>query len=162
MKNKNSGFTLIELIAVVVMIGIIATIMGMSVTTVSSARAQRCANSVDSLISKCRAGCLGRSGDVHLTISLDSDGNIKGEYYENGVVARTETIPTSGLTVSYTTSAGVVALSGHPLTLSFNRSTGGQKFQSDGISYCTAIKFTGGGKLVTIKLVPSTGNHKLT
>ena len=162
MKNENSGFTLIELIAVVVMIGIIATIMGMSVTTVSSAKAQRCAKSVDALISKCRVGCLGRSGDVHLTVSLDGSGNIKGEYSENGVVIRTETFAASGVTVSYTTSAGTIALSGQPLTLSFNRSTGGQNFQSDGTSYCTAIKFTGGGRTFTIKLVPSTGNHKLT
>jgi len=161
LKNKNSGFTLVELIAVVLMIGVVATIIGMSVATVSSAKAQRCANSVDSMISKSRADCLGRAGDVHLTISLDSNGNIRGDYYENGVISRTETVPASGVAVSYTTSAGTVALSDFPLTLSFSRSTGGQNFQSDGISYCTAIKFTSGGKTFSIKLVPSTGNHKL-
>ncbi|NCB73219.1 MAG: type II secretion system protein [Clostridia bacterium] len=161
MKNKNSGFTLIELIAVVLMIGVVATIMGMSAVTVSSAKAQRCANSVDAMISKCRTDCLGRAGDVHLTISLDSKGNVQGDYYENGVISRTETIPASGVSVSYTTSTGTVALSDFPLTLSFARSTGGQNFQPDGISYCTAIKFTGGGKTISIKLVPSTGNHKL-
>lgn len=159
MKNNNKGFTLVELIVVIAIIGVVASMTSLSFSTVSSKRAERCATSVDSLISRCRLGCISHSGNTYLIITLDSDKNIVGEYYENGVKVSTDTFPGKGTTVTYTTTAGTVSLASKPLTLSFNRATGAQNFQTDGVSYCTAITFTS-GKVYTITLVPSTGNHK--
>ena len=163
MKTNNKGFTLIELIVVIVIIGIMAGLVGLSVSSVSSVNARRNASSVDSLISKCRTGSLSRAGDVHLTLSLDSNGDIVGYYYENGLLVSTDKFSGHKVTVTYTTKLGasetLVSLEGHPLTLSFDRATGAQKPQSDG-SYCTAIAFTN-NQTYTITLVPSTGNHRL-
>ena len=162
MKSDNKGFTIIELIVVMLIIGIVTTIVGLNISTTSSAKAKRCATSVNSLISKCRADSLGRSGNVYLKLSLDSDGNIVCEH-SDGTTVSTETFSGSGISVTYTTTAGKVALGSdalHSLTLKFNRSTGGQNFQADGVSYCTAINFTS-GRTYSITLVPSTGTHKL-
>ena len=164
MKRNNSGFSLVELIVVMAIIGIITVIVGISVSSASSAKTQKAAASVNVMISKCRAGCLGRAGDVKLTVSLDGSGNIICQYYEKGALVSTDTIGGNNISVSYTTqktgfSAVTTALSGHPLTLSFNRSTGALNPQSDG-SLCNSIIFSG-GRTYTIRIYPSTGAHEL-
>lgn len=164
MKRNNKGFSLIELIVVMLIIGIVTTFVSVAVSTSNSANAKRCASSVNSLISQCRAESLGRTGTVYLTISLDSNRNIVCTH-SNGSAVVTDTFPGRGTAVSYTTDnsgakTAVTLTSSNPLTLSFNRSTGGQNYQPDGVSYCTAITFTS-GRTYTITLVPSTGTHKL-
>ena len=163
MSSKNKGFTLIELIVVVTIMGIVAGLLGLSVSSINSTNAKRTSESINSLISKCRTGCLSREGNVYLVIYLDSDENIVAEYYENDVVVSKDTFTGKGTSVSYTTEISstntTLALEGQPLTLSFSRGTGSEKPQSDG-SYCTAITFSS-NRTYTITLVPSTGNHKL-
>ena len=161
MKNNNKGFTLVELIVVMAILGIVATLTALSVGASNSARAEQCATSVNSLISKCRAGSLSQSVNVQLTISFDGNGNIVGEYSEGGVPVSTDTFPGRGITVLCTTivsnSPTTNALTKtNPLTLSFDRSTGAQKNSPA----CTAISFTS-TRTYTITLVPSTGYHHL-
>ena len=163
MKNNNKGFTLVELIVVMAILGIVATLTALSVAASNSARAEQCATSVNSLISMCRSRSLSRAGDVQLTISLDGNGNIVGEYFKNGdgVPVSTDTFPGRGITVLCTTivsnSPTTNALTTeNPLTLSFDRSTGAQKNSPT----CTAISFTS-TRTYTITLVPSTGYHHL-
>lgn len=162
MKKNNRGFTLVELIVVVAIIGVVAGIVGLTAGTAVSARAQRGAESVNVLVSKCKAGCLSKTGDVHLTLSVEG-GNLIGRYYENGSLISTDSLPLSGVTVSYTTKKSgfdpvTVALAGNPLTLSFDRATGAQ-IQPGGVG-CTTISFDG-GRVFTIQLIPSTGMHRL-
>lgn len=164
MKRNNSGFSLIELIVVMAIIGIMAVVVGVTVSTSNSAKTEKTAASVNALISKCRAGALGRAVDVHLTISQDGSGNIVCQYFEKGAIVSTETFNGNNVSVSYTTqitdvSPVTVALLGNPLTLSFDRSTGAMKALS-GNSYCKSIIFTG-GRTYTIKIYPSTGAHEL-
>ena len=175
MKRNNSGFSLVELIVVMAIIGIITVIVGISVSTANSAKTEKAAASVNALISKCRAGALGRAGVVYIKISQEGSGNIVCEYYEegtlvsagtyaNGKLVSTDTISGNKISVSYTTqktgfSPVTTALPGHPLTLSFNRSTGAIMPQSDG-SYCASIIFSG-GRAYTIRIYSSTGAHEL-
>ncbi|MEA4821618.1 MAG: prepilin-type N-terminal cleavage/methylation domain-containing protein [Erysipelotrichales bacterium] len=164
MKRNNKGLTLVELIVAMAIISIITVIIGLSVSASSSAKTEKTAASVDALISKCRAGCLGRAGDVHLTISLDGT-DIVCDYYEDGAVVSTDTFSGSGIAVSYImTPAGseagttTVLSESTSLTLSFHRSTGSLTAQAG--SYCTSISFTG-GRTYTIELFPITGAHRL-
>ena len=163
LKTNNNGFTLVELIVVIAVMGIIVGLAGLSVSSVTSAKAKRSSESINMLISKCRLGCLSREGIISLEISIDGDGNVVGNYYENNSIESTATIPAHGVSITYTMKLGnketPVALEGHPLTLSFDRGTGAQTLQSDGSS-CTAIVFDG-GSINTIELSPLTGNHKL-
>jgi len=163
MKKHNAGFTLVELIVVMAILGVVSLTLGLSVSTSTSARAEKTAQSVNLLIAKCRAGCLSKSGDVHLTLSMSGD-DLLCQYFENGTLVSSDLLAMSGITVSYATKKTdadpvTTSLALTPLTLSFDRSTGAQTARSDG-SYCTAITFAG-GRTYAIMLVPSTGLHKL-
>lgn len=155
MKSNNKGFTLVELIVVMAIIAIFTAIVGLSISTLNSAKAERCAASVNSLISKCRADSLGRTGSSYLTISLDDKGNIVCEH-SDGANVSTDAFPASGVSVLFTTTSTYALTTANSLTLSFDRSTGAQNSPS-----YTAITFTS-GRTYTITLVPSTGYHKLT
>ena len=164
MKKSNRGFTLIELIVVLTILGIAAGLVGLTVGTAVFAKTKGTATSVNMLISECRTGCLTKASDkgpTYLTLSLEGR-NLVGRYYENGSLISTDTFSSAGMTVSYkkTDSAEPVVLvyGGAALTLSFDRSTGGLK-QSDG-AYCQSIYFDA-GRVYTIEFVPITGMHRL-
>ncbi len=160
--RAQEGFTLIELIVVMAIMVVVTGLVSLSVSAVNSATVKQSAVSVDYLISKCRAGCLGRSGNVYLTLSVDGSGNIIGQYYENDALVSTDTLPGQNIIVSCTTTTRTFELSDEPLTLSFDRSTGAQKSQSlTEEIYCTSINFLS-ARSYTIKLVSLTGNHSLT
>ncbi len=153
---------MVELIVVMAIMVVVTGLVSLSVSAVNSATVKQSATSIDYLISKCRAGCLGRSGDVHLTLTVDGSGNIVGQYFENGALVSTDTFPGQNIIVSCTTTTETYELSDKPLTLSFDRSTGAQKSQSlTEEIYCTSINFLS-ARSYTIELVALTGNHRLT
>ena len=154
MKRNNKGFTLVELIVVLAIMGIVAALIGLSVSTSNSAKAQRCAVSVNALISKCRADSLGRSGSVYLTISQDATSGEIVCVHSDGTTTVTDKFPGKGVSVTCTTTSTAPLTT---LTLSFARSTGAQNCTPT----CTTITFTS-GRTYTITLVPLTGNHRLT
>jgi len=154
LKHNNKGFTLVELIVVIAIMGIVAALIGLSASTSNSAKAERCAASVNALISKCRADSLGRSGTFSLTISQDASSGEIVCVRLDGTTTVTDRFPGKGVSISFTTSASPAPTS---LTLSFARSTGAQNCTPT----CTAITFTS-GRTYTITLVPSTGNHRLS
>ena len=164
MGRSSKGFTLIELVVTITILVIFISIVSLSVYPSYSANAKRCAAQTDALISKCRLGVLSRTGNVHLTIHSDLNGNIIGDYYEaDSTPISTDTLADKKVSMAYTLkntdgTSRTTNISAAPLVLSFNRSTGEFKAQSDG-SYCTAITISCGGKTYTITLVPSTGTH---
>ena len=163
MKRNNRGFTLVELIVVIAIMGVIAGLVGLTVGTAVSAKAQSAAASVNILLSKCRTGHLSKTGEAFLTLSVE-DGMLLGRYYENysedDPPVSTDSFSLSGITVKYTTdlTPEETVLTGTPLKLSFNRETGGLE-AVDG-AYCTKIIFDG-GRVFTIELIPVTGMHRL-
>lgn len=157
MKNDRRGFTLVELMVVVAIMGILTGVMSLSVSTVSSARTKRCASEIDAYISMCKVNAMSRAADVKIVLYKDSDGNICGNYYEGDAVKSSEVFSDARVGVSYTVGADSKELDTAGLTLSFDRSSGAFKPQSGG-TYCTAISVTA-GRTYTITLVPATGNH---
>lgn len=134
MKNNNKGLTLVELIVTVMIIAILATIIGLSVSTVSTAKEKRCAAAINSLLAMTKTNCLSRTGNVYAVIKQQGN-DIVYEYYEGvdevdsskGVLTDYDILG-SGVTVSYSIGETKTTISGaETLTLQFERGTGGLK-----------------------------------
>lgn len=162
MKKNDRGFTLVEIIVVVVIMGVLVGIISLSISSVFSSRARRCAAEIDAYISMCKVNCMSRAGDIRIILDVDTNGSIRGRYYEDTDLVDTAIFSDSNVTAIFTTGGIDTDLSiTDTLTLSFDRSTGAFKPQSivGGTSiYCTSISVSS-GKTYIITLVPSTGNH---
>ena len=164
MKRNNRGLTLIELVVVVSIVALLASLSALAFSSVTLARQKQCAVSVSALISRTRIGCLSKSGGADLELSMGENGTLIGKYIEGGTLISTETLPAQGLTIRCTftrTQTGeelVRDLSEAPLRLSFLRSTGAQEARDGYV--CTSIQFLGIDTR-TLTLIPSTGAQTL-
>ena len=132
-RNKNKGFTLLELIVIVAIIAILGTGIGLSYSRVSRAGVKSAAQEVKALTSECRVAQMSRAGEYTADIFIDSsDGCIHGQLLKNGV-PDTSVISSSekkfarvGVSIDVVIpGAGKTALSsGDHLYLSFNRGSG--------------------------------------
>lgn len=165
MKRNNRGFTLVEIIIVVAIIGALTGIISMSISSVYSTKARRCASEMDAFISMCKVNVMSRAGTIAITLDVDDNGCIRGTYYENGVSKDSRVFSDANVSATFTVNGVTTDLSPtDTLTLSFDRNTGGFKPQGEisGVStYCTAIDITC-GRTYVITLVPSTGNHSIS
>lgn len=162
MKRNSAGFTLVELVVTVAILGVLVGITSMSISTVFSARARRCATEIDAYLSMCRVNSMSRAGDIKMKLYADEDGSIRGRYFENDIEKDAAVFSDARVTVEYTVGGVPIPLtSEYPLTLAFNRSTGGlmpQNPSGDVPVYCTAISISS-SRTYVITLIPSTGNH---
>lgn len=71
--NKNSGFSLVELIIVIAIMAIVVTVAGLSVGTLAGRRVRKCADEIVSTIERARVLTLGKEqNNVECVISYDS------------------------------------------------------------------------------------------
>lgn len=171
MKN-NRGFTLIELIVVLAISAVCMGIMMASISAASSSEAKKCANELNTAVSKCRINAMSRSGTVYLKIYRDGNGNVMADYIESGTTVSSDTVGGSRCGVTFATADQPDAehdLSGTALYLSFERDTGALRtLQPDGAngvkdadSQCGSIDVSGGGRTFAIRFVTATGAHTL-
>ncbi|NCB51809.1 MAG: prepilin-type N-terminal cleavage/methylation domain-containing protein [Clostridia bacterium] len=165
MKNNNRGFTLVEIIVVVVIMGVLVGIISLSISSVFSSRARRGAAEIDAYISMCKVNSMSRAGDISIILDLDENGSIRGRYYEDASLKDTAIFADANVTATFTTGGVETDLSDtDTLTLSFDRNTGAfapQSIVGETKNYCTAISLSSGRTYVII-LVPSTGNHYIS
>ena len=171
MKRDNHGFTLVELLVVVAIIGILSAVIVGSIATAKSADSLAAANRLNAFVSRTRMGCMGRQAQVCMTLTLDSNDCLVASYYENvtsiselknsSTPFYTETIGGSGVSLQYTINSTTSYLGGAGVAqviLQFDRNTGALTFPTGGDIVFT---LTGGGRSHTVTLYADTGSHKV-
>ena len=183
--NKDSrGFTLIELIVVIVILGVMAAVISMSTSIIPATRARSCASAISTTLDRARVGSLTHAQVSYMTISQNSSGayeiacfdnNTASSGYSGGTEISRRTISGGGVTVSYkedSQTLQIVNISrltnpatqvSTPLTISFTRSgalaTGIVRDSSSGNCVITV---SGGGRSYTVTVVAVTGSHEIT
>lgn len=161
-RNKNQGFSLIEVIVIVLILGIISTITVLSVSYAYGSNANHCAKRLSSLLDYTRTQSLEMvEGTVCLRLSIESDGSIQAISIKQLGDLETELdrekIGNSSLTV-YSKKDGIEFQKldvGSSIDFKYSKNTGA--FLASTMPY-TMIKFEG-SKTATLILVKETGRN---
>ena len=161
---RNKGFSLIELIVIIAIMGVMLAVGGYSLTAISSANAKQCAKELEAGLNSTRAESYSSDTSANIaTVSFYK--GTDGIYMEKSYEAGAKKIGGSKVTVSYKLegSTDYVQLDANKLTFSFNRSSAAfREAKINGSSaMCESIKISSGKKLYTITCYEHTGKTML-
>lgn len=170
-KLNDRGFTLVELIVVVAILGILSGVMSYSVNQIFSSQARKFADEYDALLTQCRVSTLsGAAAPTYVMLCQDSGGTYYGVLYEGGTEVSRKKLGGDNLSCTFTYGSGTgttAAISdSQSLCIGYNRSTGafltlnsvGSGLNTGLSGNCTKVCVA---DKITITLVPSTGYHKI-
>ena len=172
--HNRRGFSLVELMVVIAIMGVAIGVVTTSLSVVFSNDARECANDIDAMIARTKVSAMSRTGNVYMKIENGSDG-IYVKYYEgsSAVPAVTERIGRSrvAITCSYTTNLATTTLP-LPVCLKFSRTTSALQYvgkdaptassKTPNLTGDVTIACACGGKTYTVSIVPSTGSHRVS
>lgn len=165
-KMNNGGFTLVEMIVVVLIIGIIATTAVMSFSAVNRAKANGCADRLAKLLDQTRGEAMSRvEGAVSLVISK-RDSAYYGTLYINGTTEKNETeLGDGSLSIEFYDGGTLVCAvdETHSFTICFQKGSGAFLFRSP--AYENNLSFSRivitGSNTRTIEIYEETGRYQM-
>lgn len=173
MKNKNAGFSLIELIVVIAVMVVVVGIGATWIGNISGYRARECAGKVASSLNGAKIKSLSKqqnTGDAYWELKMGSDGKYYvstyyPEYSGGGYSLIEETSKvgkTSNLRVSYTDADGDHDVdASNTLKLCYDRSTGalyeGSAGTVDKTKNISEIRVSNGTRSYKIEIIAKTG-----
>lgn len=176
-KLNKAGMSMVELIVVVAMLAALLCLLPMSISSVFTMNAKKCADEMDMALSMCKVNAMSRAGDIYVCFRSESDGVYMESYVDDAIQER-EKIGNSSVSVTLTDSAAVrYQLKDAPVYLSFNRGNGScctikqardlslddpDENATDPGLYYTSIEVAGADKIYKIVIEWPTGNHYVT
>lgn len=181
MRDRNSGFSLVELIVVIAIMAILVGVATYSFALVTGKEAGQCANNLGTALDKAKNYALAKSGstDAYLLVKYDSDEGYIAEYYVpdspiatagNCHLVESEKLGKKSVEVTVELDGvGFISLDdSKELRVYFNRITGAFKeaeLVSGGsvihTAYCNKIEVKR-GKQYELDLIAATGKHTIT
>lgn len=169
MKN-NKGFSLVELLVVVAILGVVAVSTTLSYSVVRNADVRKAATTTGNMMKSVRTECLSKESSQFLYIYMDND-----DYYyatankEETSLAGVKSIGgtklcADSISISVETASGSASAigSGDFASISFEKGTGKVRFNINGTSgELTGINFSRGSKSSSITVAYETGKNTI-
>lgn len=152
--KKNHGFTMVEVMVTVAIMGVLASIIGITMGVLLGQRVKSMAADTKSVFQSTQAVALSRD-DAYVELRQNGDDATIIAYSAAGK----EINRADGHNVKlYVTIGGSETAVSGPIAIHFDRQTGGIKPQTDGgTDYVTAIRVTNGKRNVVLKISRLTG-----
>ncbi len=176
MKN-NQGFTLIELIVVIAIMGIVAGVSTSTMSSVSNQELKDFVNAYDALLSECKVETMSGMPDPGIRI-IREEREYRAVFYKTVVtkdddgnsitteeIVRKEYLGPISLDVvcTYVDNASAEHTYAGDLSISFDRSTGEIKTSLPAGTQVSLLKYSisNGRKTYHVELIPATGYHRI-